>query len=334
MASAYKPSFNLLEETHAAMVKAQSEMDSMRQNHSVRTGYWPSSASIERIENNHGRLESVVEGSCMRQSYYSMTGSHVTDPAGAQMQDIWDLGSAAEELYRERFQGLPNYTVLFPDVVGNKLRFQNPKTKVRGEADLILQHKETEIKLGIEMKSYYRAWGAMEIAGYNAAKKAYGSCCPYIRKDDAIRNKVPFPKIPNLLQTALYLEEFWNDGIELWKIIYVARDKGPYAEFDITLGDYKGKRCVIVDGVVIPWINLEAIHTRFKQLSEYIDANELPPRDFTPEYDDITVLDKVDKGELPKWVATKIKRGEAHRDWQCGCCNFLSKCLNDSKTPF
>lgn len=328
----YIPSFNLLEDTKRAMVVAQGDSNELRRTHSIQSGFWPSAASIKYQFNNKGFLTEKVEGSCLRQAWYSMKGYTSTEAADPKMQDVWDLGSAAEEIYKQRFQAVPEYRVLFPDFFGNKLRFANPKTGLRGEADLVLQHMDTGSIFGVEMKSYYRPWAALEVAGYEATKAHYGSLMPYIKVDDPRRSQQPFPKVTNLMQSMLYLEEFWEGkvSIKLWKLIYVARDKGPSAEFDVTLTDYKGKRCAIVNGTVIPWLNLEGIHARFAELKVFLDKNLLPPRDYNPEYDDLEVFKLVEAGKLAKWVENKIKAGETHRDFQCDYCPFLSRCLGEA----
>lgn len=355
MAQEYEQEFRLLEDTRAAMVASQSHVDTLKLGHSTRSGFWPSLCSIARVEMYKNVPYEVIEGSCLRQSYYRMTGQSQTDVPDPSMHDIWDLGSAAEEIYKQRFQGLDTYRVLFPTVMGEKLRFQNPHTGVRGEADLVLQHKESGVRFGVEMKSYYGFWAAMEIAGYDAAFKSY-SVTPYIPVADPRRSKAPFPKLANLMQTILYLEEFWDDGIQLWKIIYVSRDKGPSKEFDVTLKYFKGRHCAVVDGVTIPWINCEGIHKRFKELQEAIDKKELPSRDFLPEYStdylitdqmptDLNVWHQIKHIEWKENIEGKQARAKSaakrkshmdyaiangNSDWQCNFCPYRARCLQNS----
>jgi hypothetical protein len=353
----YTKQFELLEDTRQQMVRAASEKDTVRAAHSsVSSGYWPSSASILRQEMSAGSPYNIVEGACLRNVYYRMMGVSTTEATEPMMYDVWDLGDAAETIYMERFRGLNEYRVIFPNLNGDKLRFSNAVTNVRGEADLVLQHKETAIKFGVEMKSYYGFWGAMDVAGYDAAAKVYNPA-PYIQVGDPRRTRPGFPKITNLLQTCLYLEEFWDDNIKLWKIIYVARDKGPAAEFDVTLVDYEGKRCPQVNGVVISWISLEGIHERYQKLGEYISKKQLPPRDYLPEYDPDIFLTGIVPNDLDPWarvkhvewkksVEDKASRARTEkkkkeiladgqtkvkRDWQCAYCPYLTRCLNEGK---
>jgi len=274
------------------------------------------------------------------------------------MYDIWDLGSAAEDIYAERFGRYKDFTVEWPTMTGDKLKFSGPKRGLSGEADVVIQHKETGINLGIEMKSYYGSYAAMDIAGYEIARAHCGASMPYIRNDDPRKTAPGKPKIQNLLQTILYLEEFFDSQnlcIKTFKIIYVARDKGPRVEFDVTLVDYNGKRCAEVEGVVYPDINLEGIHARYTELGRCVDAKELPPRDFVIEYN----ADYFMTGQLPVSMSTwhKVKhmdwkdavnkkvssaRSAANkkkylsqaqsgtkRDWNCDYCPYLSRCQQD-----
>jgi hypothetical protein len=191
------------------------------------------------------------------------------------------------------------------------------------------------------MKSYDGPWAAMELAGYSKAKSAYRGAMPYIRKylDKSRKQpnpqltKEPFPKVDNLLQSMLYLSEFWNEGIRLWKLIYVARDKGPEAEHDVSLyTEPGGPTMAMVNGIARPTITIEGIHVRFKALKEHVEMDRIPPRDYVPEYDSDVILDN---DAFPKWVQEKIKSGQVHRSWRCDFCAFLGKCLSEpGDAPF
>lgn len=346
--------FNLLEDCKQGMLQARDEAEELKLKHSSQTGFWPSMVSIGIESQYKNTTYQDVEGTCMRQAYYKMTSQAPTDTTDAMMQDVWDLGNAAEEIYKQRFQGLEGYRVLFPNLMGDKLRFQSPTRNIRGEVDLVLQHKQSSIRFGVEMKSYYGFWAAMDIAGYEAAARAYNPI-PYIKVNDPRRTAKPFPKTQNLLQTMLYLEEFARDNMNLWKIIYVARDKGPSAEFTVMLDQHKNKTCVVVDDTIFPHFNLEGIHQRYSDLGAHVQAGKTPPRDFIPEYDTGFLLtnrlplglthtetvkhmmwkDTIDSkrasAKTPKKskeiVSDAITFGKA--DWQCRFCPYQTKCLSD-----
>jgi len=356
----YTKQFSLVDDIRRQLQTTANERDQVTTEHRRPGGgrFWPSSASITQVESSRNCVYETVEGACMRASYYRMTGQSVTEFPDARMYDIWDLGSAAEDIYVDRFRGLNDYRLIFPNMGNDKLKFTSPDTGLSGEADIVVQHKETNVNIGVEMKSYYGFWGAMDVAGYETAREAFGGGAAYIRNDDPRKTAAGKPKTQNLLQSCLYLEEFWNSNalpIRLWKLIYVARDKGPTVEFDITLVDYQGKRCAQVDGIVYPDINLEGIHARYQKLADYIDKQTLPPGDYVVEYDNNYIL----TGQLPmnmntwhkvkhmdwrdavnkKANATKSSKNKSNvlnmaqtatkRDWQCDYCPYLSRCQQD-----
>lgn len=342
MSNEYTSPFSILEDTHEAINDAIKERANMRFKHSeARIALWPSMASIELTEpDEYGKFHTRVEGSCIRQGYYYSKQVEPTDHIQKRAIDSAEVGKAVELIYVRRFKNLHKYRVIWPDINEDQLRFAT-KLGIRGELDIILQHHETGIKFGVEMKSYDGHWKAMEYAGYDAAKACYKGAMPYIRKYLDKSRKVPnpqitqepFPSIQNLLQTMLYLEEFWDDGIRLWKIIYAARDKGPEVEHDITLAEYDGKRCAVVNGVIRPQITLEGVHARYQLLKAYVDQDTVPPRDYVPEYDFDYVM--ADDSPFPEWVKKKVKGGEAHRDWRCDFCPFLQHCLMETDgAPF
>ena len=356
----YTKQFDLIDDIRKQLQNTANERDQVLLQHRRPGGgrFWPSSASIGRFETSRNITYEVIDGACMRNSFYRMTGQSVTDFPDPKMYDIWDLGNAAEDIYVERFRGLNDWRLIFPNMNGDKLKFSGPDTGLSGEADIVIQHKETGENIGIEMKSYYGFWGAMDVAGYEVAKAAFGAGGAYLRNDDPRKTAPGKPKTQNLLQTCLYLEEFWDSPslpIKTWKIIYVARDKGPTVEFDVTLVEHQGKRCACVDGVVYPDINLEAIHARYTALGNYVDKNELPPRDFIIEYSpDYFLTGKLPMG-MNSWhqvkhmdwkdavnkkassarsaVNKKKYLNEAQsgvkRDWNCDYCPYLSRCQQD-----
>jgi len=288
-----------------------------------------------------------------------MTSQSKTDFPEPTMYDTWDIGSAVEDIWVDRMRNINDYRLIFPNISNDKLKFSGPKRGISGEADIVVQSKDTSKFIGIEIKSYHKFFAAMEIAGHSAAQSAYGYASAYIKKDDPRKTAPGHPKTQNLLQTILYLEEFWDSTslpIRLWKIIYASRDAGPTVEFDVTLVENDGKTCAQVDGVIYPDIHLNGIHERYQALGTYVDTKELPPCDYIPEYHsdymmtgqlpvDMTPWDRVKhmdwRDEVTKKVAgartpaNKRKyQNEAQtvvkRDWNCSYCPYLQRCVQDS----
>jgi hypothetical protein len=330
----YKSPAPLLEDTYSSLQKAIQEDARMKSIHSDQgTSLWPSAASIEYTELDPatGEIKTKVDGACLRQSFYRMTRVEPTESDSVRSLRVTTLGQLAEDIYRKWFHAVPGYRVVFPDINGKKLRFHNKTTGISGEVDLVLQLIETGMFFGVDMKTYDGPDAAIDLVGYNAAKKAYRSNMRYVRKGDPKKVQEPFPKVPNLLQVMLYLEEFWEYPIHLWKLIYGARDKGPDAEFDISLGTHNGERVPIVNGKMYTQFTLKGIYDRYAKLTESIQSNTLPPRDYVPEYSSYEITN----GNYPKWmkdkVAGKLKDDDdpVVRDWRCQYCSYLGQCLGE-----
>lgn len=319
----YKSRFSITEaidkyRTEAAEIKKQYDFNHV----DPATRFWPSMASIEVKEvDAYGKVHDVVYGNCMRRNYYHCMGIIPTESIDARVQDAIDIGNIIEEMYGRFIGSLPDYDLIFPDIDGRKLKFN--RNGVSGEVDILVRHKKTKEIFGVEMKSYDGARTAIHLVGYDKAKECYKSATPYIRKylDKARKIKNPefwsdpFPKEGHLLQSMLYLDEFSKDGLSLWKLVYIARDKGPRAEFDIELkADENGKKHLVLNGKEYPQWSVDKIYARYDKLAMYTKREEVPPRDFEPEYDSDTILDDPNQ---PNWIKEKVKGGIIHRDWQC-----------------
>ena len=354
----YRSPFPLLDATYQSLQNASIEDSKLRVAHSENgDAFWPSAASIVyRVTSRGGFVYDKVEGTCLRQAAYKMLRVPETDETSPTSMRIMAIGTVAEEIYKEWFHGVDGYRVVFPDIRGKKLRFNSVfhDIRVRGEVDLIMEHVETGTRFGVEMKTYEGSIAAANLCGADIAKETHKTWIP----PDYIDDRAPFPKIQNLLQAMLYLQEFWKDGIHLWKIIYAARDKGPDTSFDITLADINGKRVAVVNGKPYTEFTLEGIYDRYTELKKYLDTNVLPPRDYVPEYDpDFLITGSVSslKGSSnPRIIAAhelwkekldyragnprgKKTQAEIYRDamadgksdWQCNYCPFRDKCVNE-----
>ena len=319
--------------------------------------FWPSSASISyRTTGPNGFLYDKIEGTCLRQAYYKMLRTPETDATSPTSMRIMAIGTAAEDIYKEWFHGVDGYRVIFPDIRGKKIRFNSVfhDIRVRGEVDLILEHIETKTRFGVEMKTYEGSIAAANLCGADVAKEIYKTWIP----PEFIDDRAPFPKVQNLLQAMLYLQEFWQDGIHLWKIIYAARDKGLDTSFDITLATINNQRVAVVNGKPYPEFSIEGIYDRYKELKKHIDQDTLPNRDYVPEYDvDFLITGNIAatygssnpqtitahqlwKEKLDyKAGSPRAKKSQAEiyrdaiangkRDWQCSYCPFRDKCVNE-----
>lgn len=350
--------FPLLTSTYDTLQRASLEDSKLRGKHSESgDAFWPSMASIVYPATSaDGRMYEKVEGTCLRQAYYKMMRVPESDGTSVRSFRAITMGNAAEDIYKEWFHGVDGYRVIFPDIRGKKLRFSSvfDGIRLRGEVDIIMEHVETSTRFGVEMKTYDGLISAANLCGVPAAKEAYKSWIPL----DFVDDRAPFPKVQNLLQTMLYLREFWNDGIHLWKIIYGARDRGPDAEFDISLADINGKHVAIVNSKAYPEFNLTDIFDRYNELKGYVERQEVPPRDYVPEYDTdflmtntirptfnprnprVRTAHELWRDQIDKKVARSKKKSKeqvvidemakSKSDWQCNFCSFRSICVGET----
>ena len=355
----YKSPFPLLDATYETLQKAAVEDSKLRVAHSENgDAFWPSAASIVcNVSSKAGYPYEKVEGTCLRQAAYKMLRVPETDATSPTSMRIMAIGTVAEDIYKEWFHGVDGYRVVFPDIRGKKIRFNSVfnDIRVRGEVDLIMEHIETGTRFGVEMKTYEGSIAAANLCGPDAAKEVHKAWIP----PDYIDDRAPFPKIQNLLQTMLYLQEFWKDGIHLWKIVYAARDKGPDATFDVTLADINGEKVAVVDGKAYPEFTLSGIYARYSELKKHLDSKTLPPRDYVPEYDPDFLLtgrisithgssnprsvvahelwkEKLDaragnpRGKKTREEIYKTAMSEFKADWQCNYCSFRDRCVNET----
>lgn len=302
-----------------------------------RVPLWPSMASFKQTVIYPGGWEDTrVIGTCLRQSFYMATRAEPTDPKDVRVMDAGEMGNAIEDLYVKEMKHLPDYEVLHPSVGedGKPRQLRIDHRGVTGKVDIILLHVPTGTKVGVEMKTYDNPRNAISYVGYDKAKAIYKSLCPYIPKYvkgsrtklNPERFKKPFPKESHLMQTLIYLDALWDEGVRFFKIIYVARDRGPRAEFDVTLGTSNGRRYAVVNDELLQDWPLDGIYARYAEVKDHVARGDLPDRDFVPEYDTDALLDDP---STPKWLAEKVKGGQIHRDWNCDYCPFLGRCLDD-----
>lgn len=336
----YESEFPILEEYNKQRQAANSILNEFKLNHSEASPrYWPSMASVVSIKYGPNKQEiREVFGNCLRQNFYFIKNEQSTEALSFRATDSADLGSIIESILAQKLGDLQGYQRIFPDINGNKLKYR--RNGISGEVDLVVRHLKTNKLIGIEVKSYDGFWAAKELAGVPTALQYYGSASAYIHKYIPIngkKTKIPnpdynltgSPKIKHLLQTILYLDEFTKSGIELFKIIYKPRDRGPDVEFDIKLWkcEETQEKYPMVNGVVYKHLPVSGIYKRFTELAEYVTANILPPKDYTPLYDNKQIL-----ANPANFKARQIKMAEdgmTIRDWNCQYCPFLSKCLTD-----
>lgn len=198
---------------------------------------------------------------------------------------------------------------------------------VRGEIDLIVLEKpESDVKVGIEVKS---------ITGYYGQRKVFGK-----RSSKGHWISKPEPKEDNLLQAVLYAYLFCIVKKELsyFKLVYISRENGERNEFDIDLipEDVNGvtRHRVYVDRAPYKYkIYAEDLTDSYEELHEAIVKDLLPTRDFQLQYSDSHIQKLYNRGELSKTdtAAFESKKTITKGDWQCSYCKFKDMCYDGSQ---
>lgn len=137
------------------------------------------------------------------------------------------------------------------------------------------------------------------------------------------------PKPENILQVMLYLKAF--PDMPYADIIYINRDKLDVIEHIVKLVDDVGE----VNGEVTEF-TLDGIYNRYRELTVYLDNNEVPPCDFQPEYPKEELEDLRNRGVISKkvydlWLTESIIPGHGRCMHLCG---FRNTCMepNNSDT--
>jgi len=268
--------------------------------------FYPSEASV-KFTDLHG-IERV-EGSCLRQQYYRITGEGASSGTDPYSQWIFALGSGVEQILIEQWKQMGIW-------VANSVRFYDKEHNISGELDAVLIDPENGQLFGVEVKSFY---------GYYAKKSICGD-----KKNEGR------PKGSQLLQCLIYVDLCKKLGIiDYFKMIYYARDSADRAEFDINISvQADGKRYPSINGVIDYRFEIDDIYIRYAELETYLENKQLPPRDFSIKYSGELVEKLNAIGEIAKTNYEKWKKSPAKNpigDWQCKYCSFSEHCWKENE---
>lgn len=276
--------------------------------------FWPSEASVV-VTSPDGTKK--IEGCCARKAYlryviscaknlpeFKAFANIVPAAPNAYSEYIFMLGKAIEKALIRQFQEMGIW-------VANNIKYYDAEHHISGEVDCILFDPNTEDEYISEIKTIY---------GYNATKEICGN-----------KGQSGFPRISNLLQLSLYLD-FLRPYYKRGKLLYVARDSGDRAEYDVTVDNQK---TIYVDGAKIKNFTLHDVYARYLALQEHLQTATLPPNDFCYAYSNEVIEKKIETGELSKkkmddWTKRKKRPG----DWECGrtYCPFSTYCWPEERT--
>jgi len=277
---------------------------------------YPSEASVSYIDEFGDK---VVAGTCHRKSYYRIKGVEGS-PTNARTQLIFDLGKAVERSLIEYWKQMGIW-------VDNNVEFQTSEFgfPIKGELDCILSEPPDGKQYLVEVKSFY---------GFDATKEIMGN---YAKKGA--------PKISQLLQTLIYVYLF-RKQFYCGRMVYMARDETSNRRtFKIELEQEGETFWPKVDGEVLKWFSVNDIFRRYRTLQDYINKDELPPRDFEMNWSDEKIEDFYKKGKISEskykehQSNLRVKDGTSRMKnpqvktigcWECRYCPYMSKCYNQA----
>jgi len=258
----------------------------------------PSAASIELSDGS-------IVGGCLRSEYYRITGEEPTERTTPMQQMKFRMGDKMHELVTEVLTEARIIDAIETDI-------WIPEYRIHGRIDAIVADDETDNKIGVEIKSVW---------GYHGKKLVI-----------IPQRGVLEPKQDHVLQSLIYLDFFSQFGMELWKLFYIARDNGEYNEHTIKFEGEDKHACIKsgIGGTYIhyPDLKIQGIKDRFSKFWGYVNANELPPRDYVIQYNKEKLLALAEAGDLSKDDTAKAKEGRFvdKGDWRCRYCKYSSKC--------
>lgn len=275
-----------------------------------RPGLWPSEASVKYVLD--GR--EVVEGKCMREAWFRSMNYKKDGCGNPGMAMKWDLGRSAESFSIERWKRMGIYKA-------NNVKFFDRELAVSGELDCVIKNPETGGLIGLEVKSFYGHYANQELCG---------------SKRPPSPGK---PKSDNFLQAAIYKAKY--PQLEQYRLYYVERGDGHRVEFEVGLiqegtefrpfhrqidGPYWAY--FSPDPVPAPYL-MSDVYKRYQELRKRLVDRDIPPKDFSANWDTETAEWAWVNGKVAKTKYEKFKEGkETLGDWQCSYCDYQNECRN------
>lgn len=259
----------------------------------------PSEASVVWVD-EHGIKRTA--GSCLRQSYYRLTGVSGMD-TDAYSEWVFALGKAVEVILVEQWKQMGIW-------VDNNLKFYWPEYNISGEVDCILRDPTTAELVLVECKSMY---------GYNAHRDICGNT-----------KQAGKPKTSQMLQLCIYLK-FLKEFFSYGKLVYYSRDDAHRAEFDIRLKE-ESPNCtrIYINDTPDKRFYVENILNRYTELNQYLSMNAVPAADYEWQYSDEKIEKLYEIEEIGKTKYQDWKKGkEIIGDWQCRWCQYHPICWGE-----
>jgi hypothetical protein len=233
----------------------------------------------------------------MRAAYYNCVGVQEEEDISVKTNLIFKIGDYTEEMILD----ILKEDNLLDD---SQKKFFDEKYEISGRLDGVFNYNGR--KIGLEIKS---------IGGNNnwINNQIWGS-----------RWNEPSPKWQNLFQTLVYCYAF-RDEIDEFILLYIRRDTCEIKEFLISIQPKDGKIYPCIDGKIDERFSIDDILERYKILREFVDKEELPPREFMKTYNAKDISTYVKLGVLSKNQGEKFKE-EPFGDFECRFCGYSEMC--------
>jgi len=279
-----------------ALVKANKVWRDQPRNHDK---VYASDASVELLFDSE--LGPEIQGACLRQQFYRIKEIKRSDLPTPKKNFVTKVGEAVHDKVTEVFQLAEMHH-------SEEASFFDEELKISGRIDNIIDTEDGLV--GVEVKS---------IGGYYGCKGTIN-----------VTNTTPlYPRLYHLTQAVVYLDKFSKThGIRLWQILYIDRESGDYREHDVVRLDESGQ--FLVNGEPAS-IQPHKIYERWERLWEHVNADQLPKRDFTIQFDMPKLKLLLDRGKLNQKESKEVAKDKmiTKGDAACGWCEWKTRCWTE-----
>lgn len=306
---------------------------------------WPSSAT--------GEKDNQAIGKCRRQAFFRYASDHYsfskeysnyqkfyeyikTNSLPRSTYSEWVFRQG--DLYEDHCINLAKEAGVF---VATQTSVYIPKYNVSGKIDLIVINPETSKYHIVEVKSIY-GFNANSVLGTDAQQK---------------KGIMGEPRESHLMQLGIYQWWFANNHEDFGPgmLVYGSRDTGRYGEFYITVEiDPQDNLEYIYYQPIVPvsgakvntGISIKSIMKNYHYISQCLENQEIPPRDYELRYSDEKITELYENGELSKADTsqyekrkqqidegkTRLVKPVEKGDWQCRLCEYKNICYENDTT--
>lgn len=257
--------------------------------------HWPSEASVIRDDG-------TVVGKCIREQYYIRKHYPVEERVAAHHVRKWHMGKAIEQ---NEIGYAKEIGIWIDDDVSFKLDLGD--ILISGKLDAIYEDEDGR-RICVEYKTS---------EGYIFEREVYGK----------YRRLRGVPKPEHVLQVMLYLTAF--PDLAYGDIFYINRGKLDVIEHIIEMDN----GAAVINGEITD-LTLDKIYERYRELTKYLDDDEVPPRDFCPQYSPDCDMEQlrsdgcITKKSYEAWLNDDILPGF----WRCSSwCGFREQCIADDE---